>query len=75
MFSRMRTAIFRQLTPPRIFILSFALVILIGAVLLRMPFAAPAAAFFHALLPLGFLRSLLPSFFHSSALYRSWRSS
>ena len=40
MFSRIRTAISRQLTPPRIFILSFAVVILIGAVLLRMPFAA-----------------------------------
>ena len=35
-----RTAVFRHLTPPRIFILSFALLILIGAVLLRMPFAA-----------------------------------
>ncbi len=30
----------RRLTPPRIFILSFALLILIGAVLLRMPFAS-----------------------------------
>jgi trk system potassium uptake protein TrkH len=40
MLSRMRTAISRQLTPPRIFILSFALLILIGAMLLRMPFAA-----------------------------------
>jgi trk system potassium uptake protein len=38
--SRMRTTISRQLTPPRIFILSFAALILIGAVLLRMPFAA-----------------------------------
>ncbi len=40
MFSRMRTAISRQLTPPRTFILSFALLILIGTILLRMPFAA-----------------------------------
>ena len=30
----------RRLTPPRIFILSFALLILIGALLLRMPFAS-----------------------------------
>ncbi|MCL5808719.1 MAG: hypothetical protein M1418_09275 [Deltaproteobacteria bacterium] len=30
----------RRLTPPRIFILSFALLILIGTILLRMPFAS-----------------------------------
>lgn len=35
-----RKAISQRLTPPRIFILSFALVILIGTLLLRMPFAA-----------------------------------
>jgi trk system potassium uptake protein len=40
MFHPIRTAVFRHLTPPRIFILSFAALILIGAVLLRMPFAA-----------------------------------
>ncbi|MBU2054557.1 MAG: hypothetical protein KKC25_06220 [Proteobacteria bacterium] len=37
---RIRVSIFRHLTPPRIFILSFALLILIGAALLRTPFAA-----------------------------------
>jgi len=37
---RTRTAISQHLTPPRIFILSFALAILIGAILLRLPFAA-----------------------------------
>ncbi|MHB8772016.1 MAG: TrkH family potassium uptake protein [Syntrophales bacterium] len=40
MLPRMYTVISRRLTPPRMFILSFALLILIGAVLLRMPFAA-----------------------------------
>ncbi len=40
MLKRFRSASSRRLTPPRIFILSFALLILIGAVLLRMPFAA-----------------------------------
>ncbi len=37
---RIRTAISQRLTPPRIFILSFALLILIGAILLWLPFAA-----------------------------------
>jgi trk system potassium uptake protein TrkH len=37
---RIRRSTFRRLTPSRIFILSFALLILIGAVLLRMPFAS-----------------------------------
>jgi trk system potassium uptake protein TrkH len=37
---RIRRSISRRLTPPRIFVLSFALLIVIGAVLLRMPFAA-----------------------------------
>ena len=37
---RIRRSISRRLTPPRIFILSFALVILAGAILLRLPFAA-----------------------------------
>ncbi len=40
MAHRMYTAISRRLTPPRMFILSFALLILIGALLLWMPFAA-----------------------------------
>ena len=35
-----RTSISRRLTPPRIFILSFALLILAGAILLWLPFAA-----------------------------------
>lgn len=35
-----RRSISRRLTPPRIFILSFALLILVGAILLWMPFAA-----------------------------------
>ncbi|MCX5839038.1 MAG: hypothetical protein NTW71_11050 [Deltaproteobacteria bacterium] len=34
------TAVSRRLTPPRIFILSFALSILIGAILLQLPFAS-----------------------------------
>ncbi|MDO9228138.1 MAG: potassium transporter TrkG, partial [Syntrophales bacterium] len=37
---RIRRSISRHLTPPRIFILSFALLILAGAILLRLPFAA-----------------------------------
>ncbi|MCE5264953.1 MAG: TrkH family potassium uptake protein [Deltaproteobacteria bacterium] len=37
-----RRAISQRLTPPRIFILSFALLILAGTFLLRMPFAASA---------------------------------
>lgn len=37
---RIRRSFSRRLTPPRIFILSFALLILIGAFLLRMPFAS-----------------------------------
>ncbi len=37
---RIRRSFSRRLTPPRIFILSFALLILIGAILLRMPFAS-----------------------------------
>lgn len=36
---RIRRSLSKGLTPPRIFILSFVLLILIGAVLLRMPFA------------------------------------
>ncbi len=40
LFFRIRTAISQLLTPPRIFILSFALVVLIGAILLWMPFSA-----------------------------------
>lgn len=40
MAHRIYMAISRRLTPPRMFILSFALLVLIGAVLLRMPFAA-----------------------------------
>ena len=59
MFSRMRTAISRQLTPSRTFILSLAVVILIGAVLLRMPgrglLPRPLAS--------GVFAQLLPSFF------------
>jgi trk system potassium uptake protein TrkH len=39
-FGRIRTSFLQHLSPPRIFILSFALLILIGAVLLRMPFTA-----------------------------------
>ncbi len=39
-FHRIRRSISRRLTPPRIFILSFALLILIGAILLRMPFTS-----------------------------------
>ena len=38
--SRIRTSISQRLTPPRIFILSFALAILIGAILLWLPFSA-----------------------------------
>jgi len=37
---RIRRSVSRRLTPPRIFILSFALAILVGAILLRLPFAA-----------------------------------
>jgi trk system potassium uptake protein len=37
---RIRRSISQHLTPPRIFILSFALLILVGAILLRLPFAA-----------------------------------
>jgi trk system potassium uptake protein len=37
---QIRTTISRRLTPPRIFILSFAVVILAGALLLWLPFAA-----------------------------------
>jgi trk system potassium uptake protein TrkH len=37
---RIRRSLSRSFTPPRIFILSFALLILIGAILLRMPFAS-----------------------------------
>ncbi|MBA4421711.1 MAG: hypothetical protein C0390_01270 [Syntrophus sp. (in: bacteria)] len=37
---RIRRSFSRRLTPPRILILGFALLILIGAVLLRMPFAS-----------------------------------
>ncbi len=37
---RIRRSFSRRLTPPRIFILSFVLLILIGAILLRMPFAS-----------------------------------
>jgi trk system potassium uptake protein TrkH len=40
MLHRIRRSTFRRLTPSRIFILSFALLILIGAVMLRMPFAS-----------------------------------
>jgi trk system potassium uptake protein len=40
MLRHVRTSISRHLTPPRMFVLSFAFLILIGAVLLRMPFAA-----------------------------------
>jgi len=36
---RIRASVSRHLTPPRIFLLSFVLLILIGAVLLRTPFA------------------------------------
>ena len=39
-----RRAISQRLTPPRIFILSFALLILAGALLLRLPFAAERSA-------------------------------
>jgi trk system potassium uptake protein TrkH len=39
MFRHLQATISRHLTPPRIFILSFASLILVGAVLLRMPFA------------------------------------
>jgi trk system potassium uptake protein len=38
--SRIGTSFLRRLTPPRIFILSFALLILIGAVLLWLPLTA-----------------------------------
>jgi trk system potassium uptake protein TrkH len=38
--SRIGISLSRHLTPPRIFILSFALTILIGAILLRFPFAS-----------------------------------
>ncbi|MBU2234270.1 MAG: TrkH family potassium uptake protein [Proteobacteria bacterium] len=38
--SRIGISLSRHLTPPRIFILSFALAILIGAILLRLPFAS-----------------------------------
>ena len=37
---RIRRSVSRRLTPPRLFILSFALVILVGALLLRTPFSA-----------------------------------
>ena len=40
---RIRISVSRHLTPPRIFILSFALLILIGTVLIRAPFAAQGA--------------------------------
>jgi trk system potassium uptake protein TrkH len=40
---RIRRSISRRLTPPRIFILSFALLILSGAILLWLPFAAGRA--------------------------------
>jgi trk system potassium uptake protein TrkH len=40
LFFRIRRSVSRHLTPPRIFILSFALVILIGALLLRTSFSA-----------------------------------
>ncbi|MHB8829455.1 MAG: potassium transporter TrkG, partial [Syntrophales bacterium] len=39
-FLQIKRAVSRRMTPPRIFILSFALLILIGAVLLWLPFAA-----------------------------------
>jgi len=39
-FLQIKRAISRRMTPPRIFILSFALLILIGAILLWLPFAA-----------------------------------
>jgi trk system potassium uptake protein len=49
-----RTAISRRLTPPRIFILSFALLILIGTLLLRLPLAAAGT-------PLRFVDALFSS--------------
>ena len=51
---RIRRSISRRLTPPRIFILSFALAILVGAILLRLPFAAGRA-------PLSFVDALFSS--------------
>ena len=41
---RIRRSVSRRLTPPRIFILSFALAILAGAILLWLPFAAGRAS-------------------------------
>ena len=51
---RIRKAVSQRLTPPRIFILSFALLILAGAFLLRLPFAASGA-------PLRFVDALFSS--------------
>ena len=42
-FLRIRRAVFQRMTPPRIFILSFAFLILLGAVLLWLPFSAGGA--------------------------------
>ena len=51
---RTRISISKRLTPPRIFIASFALLILAGAILLRLPFAAGRA-------PLSFVDALFSS--------------
>lgn len=40
LFHQIRTRVLRHMTPPRIFILSFALLILAGAVLLKLPLSA-----------------------------------
>ncbi|MCX5822378.1 MAG: hypothetical protein NTY86_02430 [Deltaproteobacteria bacterium] len=54
LFFRIRRSVSRRLTPPRIFILSFALVILVGAILLRLPLAVSRA-------PLSFVDALFSS--------------
>ena len=52
--SHIRRSLSRRLTPPRIFILSFALLILVGALLLRLPLAAGKV-------PLSFVDALFSS--------------